>query len=359
MTRSAPAQSGVIELKALQGQVKNLVEDLRGQVAVAGELLSSLREEYAGAKRAGRVGASFESWLEDVLDQAAVAWVLGCVFVRFCEDNSLVEKLWVGGPEPAAPVERAVQNRQAYLIANPTHNDRHWLRTAFSYLAEMRATGKLFDEHNPLWRFDISGEAAEALSHFFRRGPGLVSLYSAELETRFLGDLYQDLSRARAEVRMRCFRPPTSLRSSSSTARFEPAVREFGLANTSVIDPTCGSGHFLLGAFHRLVRMWKDREPDTDVRELAQRALGQVHRCGHQPVRGGDRPVPVDGCGTEGVWALVSGARTKVPAASSDRRLAAGMGLEVEPPGRSRGAGRGRARHSPTRPKTVTCSRTI
>ncbi len=275
MTRSAPAQSGVIELKALQGQVKNLVEDLRGQVAVAGELLSSLREEYAGAKRAGRVGASFESWLEDVLDQAAVAWVLGCVFVRFCEDNSLVEKLWVGGPEPAAPVERAVQNRQAYLIANPTHNDRHWLRTAFSYLAEMRATGKLFDEHNPLWRFDISGEAAEALSHFFRRGPGLVSLYSAELETRFLGDLYQDLSQ-HARSTYALLQTPHFVEEFILDRTFEPAVREFGLANTSVIDPTCGSGHFLLGAFHRLVRMWKDREPDTDVRELAQRALGQV-----------------------------------------------------------------------------------
>nr|WP_307849070.1 DNA methyltransferase [Micromonospora sp. U56] len=47
---------------------------------------------------------------------------------------------------------------------------------------------------------------------------------------------------------------------------FEPAVKEFGLAATSVIDPTCGSGHFLLGAFHRLVGKWQDRE----------RALGQV-----------------------------------------------------------------------------------
>src|SRR5439155_14720879 len=57
---------------------------------------------------------------------------------------------------------------------------------------------------------------------------------------------------------------------------FEPAVKEFGLAETKVIDPTCGSGHFLLGAFSRLIKMWKDREPASDVRELTQRALHQV-----------------------------------------------------------------------------------
>ncbi len=275
MSRTTPAQSGPVELKALQGQVKHLVEDLRQQVPADEALLSSLKAEYAGAKDAHRVGASFESWLEDVLDQAAVAWVLGCVFVRFCEDNGLVEKLWIGGPESHAPVERAVQNRQAYLIANPRHNDRHWLRSAFEYLAGLHPTGKIFDEHNPVWRFDISGEAAEALSDFFRRGAGYASLRTLQLDTRFLGDLYQDLSQ-HARDTYALLQTPEFVEEFILDRTFEPAVREFGLANTSVIDPTCGSGHFLLGAFHRLVRMWKDREPGTDVRELVERALGQV-----------------------------------------------------------------------------------
>src|SRR2546423_585983 len=275
MSRSAPSQPGVLDLKALQGQVKSLVVDLRGQVTVVDGLRPSLMTEYEAAKRAGRVGASFEGWLEDVLDRAAVAWVLGCVFVRFCEDNGLVEKLWIGGPEATAPVERAVQNGQAYLIATPLHNDRHWLRSAFAYLAEPRPTQKIFDRHNPVWRFDISGEAAEALSDFYRRGPGLGSLRTPELETRVLGDLYQDLSQ-HARSTYALLQTPEFVEEFILDRTFEPAVREFGLANTSVIDPTCGSGHFLLGAFDRLVRMWKDREPGTDIRELVQRALGQV-----------------------------------------------------------------------------------
>ncbi|MDT5025273.1 MAG: hypothetical protein QOE61_1699, partial [Micromonosporaceae bacterium] len=265
----------MIELKALQAQVRNLVDDLRGQVAGGAELRSTLEAEYAKAKSAERTGGTFETWSEDVLDQAAVAWVLGCVFVRFCEDNSLVERLWLGGPEPHASAERAMQARQAYVIANPLENDRHWLREAFTYLAALRATGRIFDQHNPVWRFDISGEAAEALSDFFRRGVGAGSLRTSTLDTRFLGDLYQDLS-AHARGTYALLQTPVFVEEFILDRTFEPAVREFGLPATSVIDPTCGSGHFLLGAFDRLVGMWAEREPATDIRDLVERALGQV-----------------------------------------------------------------------------------
>ncbi|WP_343450069.1 BREX-2 system adenine-specific DNA-methyltransferase PglX [Micromonospora oryzae] len=265
----------MIPLKALQAQVTALTDDLRGQVARDSELESSLRKEHAQATEARRTAGTFETWLEDVLDQAAVAWVLGCVFVRFCEDNALVDPLWVGGPEPAAPVERAMQHRQQHIIDNPRHNDRHWLREAFDYLRTLKATGKIFDEHNPVWRFDISGEAAEKLSEFFRRGPGLASLRVENLDTRFLGDLYQDLS-THAKKTYALLQTPDFVEEFILDRTFEPAVKEFGLPQTSVIDPTCGSGHFLLGAFGRLVKLWRKREPAGDIRVLVERALGQV-----------------------------------------------------------------------------------
>ncbi|MEV5820875.1 BREX-2 system adenine-specific DNA-methyltransferase PglX [Micromonospora haikouensis] len=265
----------MIELKALQAQVRTLVDDLRGQVAQAPGLRAELRQEHAQAKAAERVAATFETWLDDMLDQAAVAWVLGCVFVRFCEDNELVDGLWIGGADPAAPAERAMQHRQAYLIKNFRNNDRDWLREAFRYLRGLKATGKIFDRHNPVWRFDISGPAAENLSDFFRRGAGQESLRRDDLNTRFLGDLYQELS-THAKKTYALLQTPEFVEEFILDRTFEPAVREFGLAPTSVIDPTCGSGHFLLGAFHRLFRKWQDREPATDVKILAERALGQV-----------------------------------------------------------------------------------
>ena len=44
-----------------------------------------------------------------------------------------------------------------------------------------------------------------------------------------------------------------------------------------LIDPTCGSGHFLLGAFQRLLDKWLHIEPGTAERELVQRALDAVY----------------------------------------------------------------------------------
>lgn len=140
----------MIPLRPLQNQVKRLVDDLRGQVASHDDLRAALLAEYGDARAAQRTGGTFETWLEDTLDQAAVAWVLGCVFVRFCEDNELVDAVWLGGPETAASVEAAIDARQAYLIANPRNNDRHWLREAFGYLKDLGATGRIFDTHNPV-----------------------------------------------------------------------------------------------------------------------------------------------------------------------------------------------------------------
>jgi len=57
----------------------------------------------------------------------------------------------------------------------------------------------------------------------------------------------------------------------------EPAIAEFGLSDVRLIDPTCGSGHFLLGAFRRLLERWLRTEPGTIERELVQRTLNAVY----------------------------------------------------------------------------------
>src|SRR3954447_7658897 len=85
----------MIERKRLLDELKRLVrhleDDLRVRAAEGSELRAELLEEYAKARDARRTAKSFEQWLEGRLTQGAVAWVLGCVFVRFLEDNSLIE----------------------------------------------------------------------------------------------------------------------------------------------------------------------------------------------------------------------------------------------------------------------------
>ncbi|MEU2045465.1 BREX-2 system adenine-specific DNA-methyltransferase PglX, partial [Streptomyces albidoflavus] len=56
-----------------------------------------------------------------------------------------------------------------------------------------------------------------------------------------------------------------------------PAVREFGFEELKMIDPTCGSGHFVLGAFRRLVRMWGEERPEVGSYERVRAALESVH----------------------------------------------------------------------------------
>ena len=96
------------------------------------------------------------------------------------------------------------------------------------------------------------------------------------LSTRFLGDLYQDLSeQARKDYAL--LQTPEFVEEFILDRTLDPAVEEFGLAEVRMIDPTCGSGHFLLGAFARLLQRWRQLEPGVDVRVHVERVLRQVN----------------------------------------------------------------------------------
>ena len=53
-----------------------------------------------------RTAASWVTWRDDRVTQAAVAWVLASVFIRFCEDNALVKPVWIAGAIGAALGDR-------------------------------------------------------------------------------------------------------------------------------------------------------------------------------------------------------------------------------------------------------------
>src|SRR5262245_54836948 len=93
----------VIDRKALladlQKQVSRLEKDLRAQVAEVREVEKRLRAEYDRAFKLGRTAATWTAWRDERVTQAAVAWVLGTVFVRFCEDNGLLTQPYLAGPD--------------------------------------------------------------------------------------------------------------------------------------------------------------------------------------------------------------------------------------------------------------------
>jgi hypothetical protein len=80
----------------LQRRVRLLEDDLRERVTTQAAVLAAWQAEHRGALDRGRTAAVWEAWRDDRVTQAAVAWVLTTVFVKFCEDNALVAPVWIG-----------------------------------------------------------------------------------------------------------------------------------------------------------------------------------------------------------------------------------------------------------------------
>ncbi|WP_435847809.1 BREX-2 system adenine-specific DNA-methyltransferase PglX [Streptomyces hygroscopicus] len=265
------------------------VERVRAADAVAGKL----RAEYDEARKLGRTAATWNAWLDERVTQVAVAWVLGTVFVRFCEDNRLVEEPFLTGPD-AERRDLAEARYAQYVEEDPDPTYRGWLERAFEELGAGQAGKLLFDKRrNPLYQIPLSHDAARALVEFWReQGDGedadrLVHDFTDPLDeddptkgwdTRFLGDLYQWLSES-ARKTYALLQTPEFVEEFILDRTMDPVVRELGgkFGELKMIDPTCGSGHFVLGAFRRMVRLFAEREPGRDVHERVRDALNAVH----------------------------------------------------------------------------------
>ncbi|MET8114916.1 BREX-2 system adenine-specific DNA-methyltransferase PglX [Streptomyces prasinus] len=274
-------------LDDLKQQVKAVEADLGKQVKALDEVGARLRAEYDQARKLGRTAATWTSWLDERVTQVAVAWVLGTVFVRFCEDNRLIPEPYLTGPDGDRR-ELAESRYDAYVESDDNPTYRGWLDKAFDELGQGQAGRLLFDKrHNPLYQIPLSHDGARELVEFWRRRDEagvLVHDFTDPLnedgtegwDTRFLGDLYQDLSEA-ARKTYALLQTPEFVEEFILDRTMNPAVREFGHEGLKMIDPTCGSGHFVLGAFRRLVRLWAEGQPGRDVHERVREALDSVH----------------------------------------------------------------------------------
>src|SRR5881628_3072805 len=191
-------------LSDLQDMLQWLEADLleRSQSSNVPDVGRTLRAEFERAKAAERTAQNYEDWRSDAITQAAAAWVLSCVFVRFLEDNHLVDPPKLAGP--GERLNRARDEHELFFRGHPHDTDREYLLAIFDDLAKRAGTRDLFGGHNPIravpnW---LSPDAAkDVILPFFQRidaGSGLLvhDFADPSLDSRFLGDLYQDLSEA-------------------------------------------------------------------------------------------------------------------------------------------------------------------
>lgn len=263
-------------LSDCQALVGQLEADLRDELDGRPELQAALKREHHEATVAKRTRRSAEEWTAERITQAAVAWVLGCVFVRFLEDNGLFDTPRLSGT--GVRLQRARDEESSYFRQHPERTAREYLEDTFRAVAALPGCSGLFDErHNPLWQLPISGDAARDLLEQWRAitpqsGTLIHDFADHAWGTRFLGDLYQDLSEA-ARKQYALLQTPEFIEEFILERTIEPAIGEVSLEKVTLIDPACGSGHFLLGAFRRLLGHWREREPGEDVRRHAEHVL--------------------------------------------------------------------------------------
>ncbi|PIB05959.1 hypothetical protein B1C81_26975 [Streptomyces sp. HG99] len=282
---SAPDRAALVA--GVRKQVRALEMDLHERSEDLDRYRDRLRGMYEDARATGRTAATYGAWRGERITQTAVAWVLGTVFVRFCEDNGLIDRVFIAGP--GQRLVEAQEQQDAYLAGHPGSNDQDWLAEAFTYLARAHvAMARIFDrKHSPVWDLAPSPQAAAQLIEFWRWRRGddgslRYDLTHPELDTEFLGDLYQEISETSRKA-YALVRTPNFIVDFVLDLTVDPAIAEFGPRGFRGIDPACGSGTFTLGLFERLLDAWRAAEPATLDHELIHRALDSVHGCDVNP----------------------------------------------------------------------------
>lgn len=261
----------------LKKQVLALEKDLHQRLKNEPAFAEPLREKYDIAFASRRTAATFIAWAENEITQAAVAWVLATVFIRFLEDNGLIpDPILSGPPERLRLAQDALSH---HFMQRPGDSERDYLLHHFSTLRQYPALTELLGPHNALHALHPTPDVLKGLIAFWRQiDPASDNVKhdftDPEMRTRFLGDLYQDLSEA-ARKTYALLQTPDFIEEFILDRTLTPAIQEFGLKEVRMIDPTCGSGHFLLGSFRRLFALWVKAVPTT--REATVNALKAVH----------------------------------------------------------------------------------
>ncbi len=273
---STPHPALLIECQRL---VLDLEDDIRWRLKDEPGLDNLLREDYRAAMKNMARRPTYGTWRDEYLTQVAVHWVLAAVFVRFLEDNELLPEPWLSGPGPRRAL--AQDRHERFFAEQPAASDREMLLACFREVERLPAMAPLFNErHNPIFRLGPSADGAREIVNLFRKvdagtGTPVHDFVDPEWNTRFLGDLYQDLSES-ARKRFALLQTPEFVEEFILDRTLDRAMEEIGYPKVKLIDPACGSGHFLLGAFRRIFARWLRNEPGTNSPELARRTLEQI-----------------------------------------------------------------------------------
>jgi hypothetical protein len=171
-------------------------------------------------------------------------------------------------------------DRIAGMMRDRASDDAEHLGRSFERVAELLPDTEWWNPDtsiNPCWRHTLTDAQSARVRAAVARvvDPGAVPAKQAG--TDWIGDLYQGLDDAARDEHAFC-QTPFFVRDLLLDLGVTPALAEYGDGAT-VLDPACGTGHLLVGAFRRLYLRRADPEdgaPEHTYARCARMALDQI-----------------------------------------------------------------------------------
>lgn len=201
------------------------------------------------------------------IEEAAAAWVIACVFLRVLEERRYIEPQLAG--------DGAEQRERAFVVSNPSSTPCDYLKHLLSTIGLHPACDSILGPANrSLSDMTPTEEGAAALFSFFRRSDdgGRGRYGRALISDGLWGDLYQSISEPLRKANA-LIQTPLFIGEFLLARTLDQAIAELGVTRVRVIDPACGSGTLLVGAFRRLLA----HHPSSPSGHHVLAALDQVH----------------------------------------------------------------------------------
>ena len=283
--------------------VARTAADLRARMLDDPDVRARAQKLHADEQVGTSARGDFDVWTDLLSRRAAVMWVLKSVYVRVLEDRGLLTP------------RRIVDATSPQLFARlaPDLGDTAYLRWIYRDLAEpegglpelfalqpaeltfpsdatSRALLDFWRERDAdtgalRFRFDDVGWATGSTAAGASEAAGSTAAGASEaagstaagetFDGRLLGDLYQDLDPVVKE-RFALLQTPDFVLEFILDQTLTPAIAEFGIDHVRVLDPACGSGHFLLEAFRRLVAGMREAHPERPLAAIVPDVLSRV-----------------------------------------------------------------------------------
>lgn len=249
----------------LREQVAKIAADLRGKMRAPGAARERAQKLHADEK----VAEDFDVWTDLLSRRAAVLWVLKSVYLRVLEDRGLLSPGRLLDPEAQQLFERLA----------PHLGETAFLRWVYRDLASARGGLPELFSPQPAEVALPSDELSRALIRFWRERDADTdacwSFADEHFEGELMGDLYQELDPV-VKDRFALCQTPDFVRAFILDRTLTPAIETFGADQVRLLDPACGSGHFLIDGLKRIVAATAALHPDWERETLVTQCLDRV-----------------------------------------------------------------------------------